>query len=109
MDSINENIVSNAMKSFPKEKVESAIKSALTALMAIEFICVVGIYLLLRTYVSFNYAEIWMIVMYAWTLKSMVDMYEKKSMKQLQKAYKNELEKTDEEDKECTGKDNTSN
>ena len=109
MDSINENVVSNALKSFPKEKVELVIKSTMTALMAIEFICVVGIYLLLRTYMSFNSAEIWMIVMYAWTLKSMADMYEKKSMKQLQKASKNELEKTDKENKECTGKDNTSN
>ena len=101
------------LKSQPKDQVKSALKTTTTVLMALEFIVVVGFYIFLRQYASLHYAEIWMLIMYAWALKSSADAMESKIAMELEKSNgdkskeKNNRQSKDIE--ECNDKDSSSN
>ena len=91
------------LKSQPKDKVKAMISSTANVMMVIEFICVVGIYIALKTYASLSYAELWMLVMYAWTLKSSTNTLEEHTLKRLED--KNEDNTQSKTIEECNDKD----
>lgn len=57
-----------------KEDAEKAFNRALTIVMLLEFVGTMAIYMLLRTYASFMWAETWLVIVYAFTLKSCIDL-----------------------------------
>ena len=57
-----------------KEEAEKAFDIAMTVLMVAEFIVVVSIFFFLRMHVSLLWADTWLIVVYAFSLKGRVDL-----------------------------------
>lgn len=57
-----------------KEYAEKAFNRALIIIMLLEFVGTMAIYMLLRTYASFMWAETWLVFVYAFTLKSYIDL-----------------------------------
>ena len=68
----------DTLKSFwankSKEEAEKAFDIAMTVLMVVEFIVVVSIFFFLRMHVSLLWADTWLIVVYAFSLKGRVDL-----------------------------------
>ena len=57
-----------------KEEAEKAFDIAMTVLMVVEFAVVVSIFFFLKAHVSFLWADTWLIVAYALSLKGRVDL-----------------------------------
>ena len=57
-----------------REEAEKAFDIAMTVLMVVEFAVVVSIFFLLMTHVSLLWAETWLVFVYAFTLKSYIDL-----------------------------------
>ena len=57
-----------------REEVEQTYDKAMTVMFAIEFLAVVGIYMLLKNYASTLAAELWMLIAYGVALKGSVDL-----------------------------------
>ena len=57
-----------------REEVETAFDIAMTVLMVVEFIVVVSIFFFLRMRVSLLWADTWLIIVYAFSLKGRVDL-----------------------------------
>ena len=57
-----------------KEEAEKAFDIAMTVLMVVEFVVVISIFFFLRMHVSFLWADTWLIVVYAFSLKGRVDL-----------------------------------
>lgn len=57
-----------------KEDVEKAVNRSMTTLMVVDFICAIGIYAALKIWASPFLAECWLIAIYAYCLKSNVDL-----------------------------------
>lgn len=57
-----------------KEEAEKAFDIAMTVLMVVEFIVVVSIFFFLRMHVSLLWADTWLIIVYAFSLKGRVDL-----------------------------------
>ena len=68
----------DTLKSFwankSREEAEKAFDIAMTVLMVAEFIVVVSIFFFLRMHVSLLWADTWLIVVYAFSLKGRVDL-----------------------------------
>ena len=57
-----------------REEAEKAFDIAMTVLMAAESVVVISIFFFLRMHVSFLWADTWLIVAYALSLKGRVDL-----------------------------------
>ena len=57
-----------------REEAEKAFDIAMTVLMVVEFIVVVSIFFFLRMRVSLLWADTWLIIVYAFSLKGRVDL-----------------------------------
>ena len=57
-----------------REEAEKAFDIAMTILMVVEFAVVVSIFFFLKAHVSFLWADAWLIVAYALSLKGRVDL-----------------------------------
>ena len=68
----------DTLKSFwankSREEAEKSFDIAMTILMVVEFAVVVSIFFFLRMHVSLLWADTWLIVVYAFSLKGRVDL-----------------------------------
>lgn len=80
-----------SLKDMPSTKASSTLHTVMTVLIVVEFILAVGGYMLLKTYVSSLWAELWMLVLFAIELKNGTDLIESKIKEQLdvEKTHKN--------------------
>ena len=57
-----------------REEAEKAFDIAMTVLMVVEFVVVIGIFFFLMTHVSLLWADTWLIAVYALSLKGRVEL-----------------------------------
>jgi len=80
------------LKTQPREKIESSFKAAMTIVMVCKFVFAVGVYIALRTYASLHFAELWMLGVYATTLKKLIDLAEPVAKKKIMESIGHEPE-----------------
>ena len=105
--------MSDELKAFwrskPKEDAEKAFDRAMIAIMLLKFIGTIVVYMLLKSNELFNWAELWLIAIYAFTLKSNMDLSSLKLKEQVMEriGYGKEIAKEDieQEPKEDTNQD----
>ena len=57
-----------------REEAEKAFDIAMTVMMVVEFVVVVSIFFFLMTHISLLWADTWLVIVYAFTLKSCIDL-----------------------------------
>ena len=88
-----------------KEEIDSAFKVSMNVLMVVEFLCTIGIYFLLKHYVAFHWAELWMLVVYGYMLKQNVDLVEPKARSKVMERIGHEDTEEDKGNKGNKGKE----
>ena len=97
-------MIDERLKSFwagkTKEDVEKAVNKSMTMLMVVDFVCAISIYVALKLFLSSFWAECWMVAVYAYSLKSNIDLITPKCKEEMMKHLPQDNESTIDESKD---------
>ena len=104
--------MSDKIKDFWKDKtdeeIDAAFRTSTNIIMAVEFLCTIGIYFFLKHYTALHWAELWMLVVYGYLLKRNVDLVEPIARKKMEeKIGRNESKEDKYEEEQISGKEST--